>query len=276
MNKLGEFFNQKQILIVKEIALEAGEIAKNFWLKRNFEITKKVDGSKVTTADLVVSKFISTSLREIFPQFSVICEEGLLREAEDEFWLIDPIDGTSSFISGSDEFAVNIAFIKNKKPIFGLIHAPLFEGGKTVFCDEKKSVILEANGRKFFGSEILVNNEESEMLRIVTSARTRESDIVNFVELFFPQIGKKFAVERLSSAIKFFRLIEGRADCYLHFRPSMEWDIASGQVIVELMGGKVKKLIFNQEKFTIGDEMSYLKPQFLNPSFFATINKTNI
>ncbi len=276
MSKLGEFFNQKQISIIRSIALEAGEIAKNFWLKRNFEVTKKADGSKVTTADLAVSNFISMRLRAHFPQFSVICEEGLLREVDDEFWLVDPIDGTSSFILGSEEFAVNIAFIKNKKPVFGLIHAPLFEGGKTVFCDEKKMVILEAAGQKFFGSEILTNNKESEMLRIVTSARTKESDIANFVGFFFPHVGKNFAVERLSSAIKFFRLIEGRADFYLHFRPSMEWDIAPGQVVVELMGGKVKKLIFNQEKIMIGDEMPYLKPQFLNPSFLATINKINI
>ena len=51
----------------------------------------------------------------------------------------------------------------------------------------------------------------------------------------------------------------------------MEWDTAAGQALVELMGGKVKKLFFNPENITIGENLSYLKSDFTNQAFVATI-----
>jgi len=268
---LSGIFNEKQTLIIKEVALEAGEIAKKFWFARDFEISKKPDGSRVTSADIAVSKFISAKLNQHFPQFKLVCEEGDLRQVEDDFWLIDPIDGTSAFIDGSPEFAVNIAFIRNKKAAFGLIHAPLFEGQKTVLCDDKNGVIFESQNQKIFFDD--KQNYSNSQLRIITSTRTKDSDIGNFIAKLYPKIGQNFTVEKLSSAVKFFRLVEGNADLYLHFRPSMEWDIAAGEAIIELMGGKVKKLNFNQDQFVIGEEMAYLKPQFANSSFLAFINE---
>ena len=113
---------------------EAGEIAIQAFKSRNFEIRKKSDGSKVTSADIAISKFLREKLTTEFPQIPVICEEGDLRKISAEiFFLVDPIDGTASFISGSDQFCINIALIKNRQAIFGLIYAPLFEGGKLMF-----------------------------------------------------------------------------------------------------------------------------------------------
>ena len=199
-----------------------------------------------------------------------------MREIPQEtFFLIDPIDGTSSFISNSVEFAVNIALVQNKKAIFGLIYAPLFEGGKMIFSDEEGRVILwddmilQNKARKILKQ---VQDDTARQLRIITSARTKDADIRTYITKLHPDLLQNFTVEKLSSAVKFFRLLEGDANLYLHLRESMEWDIAPGQALVELMGGKVKNLFFNHSEITIGKDLEYKKPNFLNQSFVAFIN----
>lgn len=258
------YLNKLQIEKIVEIAFEAGEIAVTFQKSKNFDVMKKDDGSSVTTADIAVSKFINQKLSEFFPEIEIVCEEGNLREVGDIFWLIDPIDGTNSFINGSSEFAVNIALVKNKKVVFGLIYAPLFEGGKIVFSNFDDQVVLQNKQEESL--VIKFDNTESDVLKIVTSPKTKDDDIKRYLKQFASDYPCNFVVERLSSAVKFFRIVEGKSDLYVHFRKSMEWDIASGQFLVELMGGKVKKLSFNENNFEIGEEMSYKKADFANQS----------
>lgn len=264
------FFSQSQSEKIASLAYEAGEIAAQSFKSKNFTVEKKFDDSQVTSADIAVSKFLREKLTQEFPQIPIICEEGDLREISEEvFFLIDPIDGTSSFISSSEEFSVNIALIKNKKAIFGLIYAPLFEGGKMIFSNHENKII----GRNFVGEEKVLEAFEIDisMLRIITSARTKDEDIENYIAQIHPEFSQNFIVEKLSSAIKFFRLLEGKANLYLHFRPSMEWDTAAGQALVELMNGKVKKLFFNQNAVEIGENLDYKKPHFANKAFVAII-----
>ncbi len=266
---MSSFFNQNQIEKIISCAFEAGEIAANFWKSGKFEIMKKSDGSSVTSADIAVSKFINQKLSKEFPQISIICEEGNLREVDDIFWLIDPIDGTSSFIDKSPEFAVNIALVKDRKAIFGLIYAPLFEGGKMIFSDYENKIIVQNNsGEK---KVLAFKKSASNILRIVTSRRTKDSDVANYIEQIYQNFSEEIRIERLSSAIKFFRILENDADLYLHFRQSMEWDTASGQALVELMQGSVKTMSLDQNKIWIGDNLSYKKSNFFNQPFVTFI-----
>lgn len=261
--------NKSQINKIVSFAIKAGEIADKAFKTRDFEIKIKSDNSKVTSTDIEISKFIDKKLTEEFPQIPVICEEGKIRKFdEDTFWLIDPIDGTSSFISGSDQFAINIALIKNKKAVFGLIYAPIFEGGKMVFNNHENQVIFSDG----INEKILERKKpDPNKLRIITSPRTKDLEINSFITKFYKDSSKEIIVERLSSAVKFFRLLESQADIYLHLRESMEWDIASGQALVEIMNGKVKNLLFNNDKIEIGKTISYKKNNFCNQFFIATL-----
>jgi 3'(2'), 5'-bisphosphate nucleotidase len=263
------FFNKSQCDKIVLLALEAGKIASEAFESKKFTIQTKPDNSQVTSADLEVSNFLRQNLLKEFPEIPVICEEGDLRNVSDEiFFLIDPIDGTSSFINNDKAFAVNIALIKNKKAVFGLIYAPLFENGKMLYSNHDDQVICrdsKQNEKTLEASEPDLTN-----LNIITSARTKDEFIQNYIAQIHPDFIQNYTVEKLSSSVKFFRLLEGEAHLYLHFRPSMEWDIAAGQALVELMNGKVKKLFFNQEKFEIGQDMDYKKPDFSN-QFFAAI-----
>ncbi len=264
------FFNLEQSKKIVSIALQAGEIAAIAFKEKKFTVSRKTDTSQVTSADIAVSKFLHKELTREFPKIPVICEEGELRDISGElFFLIDPIDGTSSFISDSPEFAVNIALVQNSTAIFGLIYAPVLDGGKMVFSNHENRVIL----RHSCGKEEEINSANYDMssLRIVTSARTKESSINKYIAQIYPNLQKNFSVERISSAIKFMHLIEGKSNLYLHFRPSMEWDTAAGQALVELINGKVKTLNFNHEEISFGESLNYRKESFTNGGFVATI-----
>ncbi len=263
-------FNAKQVEKIVEIAFAAGKIAAQFQQSGEFSVMRKSDNSKVTSADIAVSKFIGENLMREFPQIPVICEEGKLSRAENIFWLIDPIDGTSGFIEGNNEFAVNIGLVENNQAIFGLIHAPLFEKGKMIYTDFENKITL----RNYHDEQkvLAFKKSSANTLRIVTSPRTKESEIKNYLTQFHNQIGDNFEIERLSSAIKFFRIVENDADLYLHFRESMEWDTAAGQALIEAMGGQVKTISLNQNEFLIGENLSYKKADFLNQKFVSFIS----
>jgi 3'(2'), 5'-bisphosphate nucleotidase len=271
------FFNKSQTEKIVSFALKAGEIAVDFFNKKNFETRKKADNSQVTSADVAVSKFLYKKLTKEFPSIPVVCEEGELRDFQEEiFWLIDPIDGTSSFVSGSVEFSISIGLVINKKSVFGLIYAPLFENGKMVFSDEKNQIIFCDNLIK---NKILRTPKKlpDSKLRIITSTQTKYQNIENYLSQIQPDFSGNFVVEKLSSAaIKFFRLLEGDADIYLNFHPCMEWDSAGGQALIELMNGKVKNLFFNQSKFTLGEDVFYKKLGFKNQGFLAFVNSPKL
>ncbi len=264
---MSNYLSQQQINQIFQLAIESGEIAKQFFLKNNFEIFSKKDGSKVSSADIEISKLIQQKISQIAPNIPIICEEGEVRDFDNEiFFLIDPIDGTSSFINNNVEFCVNIALIKNRKPIFGLIYAPLFEGGKMIYNNHQNQLFFfnHSENKNFILNKNIFNKN---YLNIITSSRTKDEDIKNYVQKFYPQFINNYKVEKLSSAIKFFRIIEGEANLYLHFRKSMEWDTASGHILVDLYGANLKTLKYYDSEFFMGEELQYKKNNFINGAF---------
>ena len=264
---MSNYLNQQQINEIFNLAINAGEIAKQAFLTKNFEIFNKEDRSKVSSIDIEISKLIQQKIPQIIPNIPIVCEEGEVRDFEnDMFFLIDPIDGTSSFINNNIEFCINIALIKNKKPIFGLTYAPLFEGGKMIFNNHQNQIVLHKHNenKNFFLDKNIFSGDS---LKIITSSRTKDEDVKIYIAQFYPQFINNFKVEKLSSAVKFFRIIEGDANLYLHFRKSMEWDTASGHALLDLCGAKIKTLKNENQKFFLGEELQYKKNNFINSGF---------
>ena len=96
------FENTNLIQEIKEIITSAGRIALDV-RERGLAIKTKEDNSPVTNADIQISDYIFTKLLEIMPSIPVVCEERTLVDITDkkQFWLIDPIDGTRSFIKNN-------------------------------------------------------------------------------------------------------------------------------------------------------------------------------
>lgn len=110
------------------IAQQAGDAILSIY-HTDFLVDTKQDDSPVTQADLKAHQIIVNGLRKLTPDIPIISEEDTNddyshRMQHPEFWLIDPLDGTKEFVKRNDEFTVNIAYIKNHQPIFGIVTAP--------------------------------------------------------------------------------------------------------------------------------------------------------
>ncbi len=270
-NKSSNFFKQNDIAKIAAIAFEAGEIAAKSFKMRDFTVSRKNDNSEVTSTDIKISQFLNKNLSLEFPKIPIICEESQIRKIDnDVFWLIDPIDGTSSFIKGVDQFCVNIALIKNRQAVFGLIYAPLFEGSKMAYTDQESKIVLIKNQQKYFLTVDKIKQEqEAKKLKIVTSNRTTNQDIATYLKQDYQNINDNYEIEKLSSAIKFFRILENDCHLYIHFKKTMEWDTAAGQALIEAIAGKVKNFFFNDTKSIIGEDLTYQKPDFANQPFIV-------
>ena len=261
-----KFLNQTQIKQIFNIIEKCGNIARDNFHNKNFEVFVKEDGSKVTSTDLKISDIISKELAEIFPHIPIICEEKKLRNADKIFFLIDPIDGTSSYIKNNNEFCINLALIIDKSPVFGIIYAPIFENSKFVF-NHGNEVFLGNNSN--FENILPIKSKRkiiTDSLKIITSPRTK-ADLINKFCLEHFSLSKIHQIENLSSALKFFRIIEGNSNLYIHPRRSMEWDTASGHAIVNALGYEVKNFKILEEKIIIDSDLKYQKNNFENSGF---------
>ena len=106
--------------------LDAGKISLNL---RRKGLTKeiKTDNTPVSNGDLEVNKILTKKILDLTPNILIVSEEAsenkTLNNLEN-FWLIDPIDGTYDYINDLDEFTINAGLIIQKKPVAGLIYAP--------------------------------------------------------------------------------------------------------------------------------------------------------
>src|SRR3954452_4256231 len=96
--------------------------------KRGFDVVRKEDRSPVTEADHAAEAIIVAGLRGAAPEIPVIAEEeaaaGLITEPTEEYWLVDPLDGTREFAASNDEFAVNIGLVRAGRPVLGVVGIP--------------------------------------------------------------------------------------------------------------------------------------------------------
>ncbi|MFN7039291.1 MAG: 3'(2'),5'-bisphosphate nucleotidase CysQ [Alphaproteobacteria bacterium] len=236
------------------IAIEAGEKLLQYY-KLPIQVEFKSDNSPVTIADMEAHYIIFNALAKLTPNIKIVSEENDEVENskirnDETFWIIDPLDGTRSFISHAGYFTVNIALIKYNKPILGVIYAPLTQ--ELYYC----------NGRNSFKRTI------KEDIILSVSSYANDFKIISGSAKTKPQILNKFkkyriqSIRYLPSSIKFCYIADGSADIYPRFDNIMEWDTAAGQAIVEQAGGRV--LTENMTR------LEYGKLNFLNPRFTVT------
>ncbi|MFZ4213541.1 inositol monophosphatase family protein [Pantoea endophytica] len=112
---------------VEEIARNAGEIAlAQFRSLATLPVEQKGNLDLVTEADRQVEQFLTASLLKAFPGDGVYGEEGGdIAGSSGRVWVIDPIDGTFNFVRGGQNWAVSIGLYENRRPVFGVIYAPV-------------------------------------------------------------------------------------------------------------------------------------------------------
>tara|TARA_Y100000741_G_C18170611_1_gene525113 strand:- start:2 stop:436 length:435 start_codon:yes stop_codon:yes gene_type:complete len=138
---------QKIVESLIDTFLDAGDTAKKI-SQSGLNITAKSDNTPVTNGDLAVDKILRTKISNLTPDIGIISEETVNFEnknRKNNFWLVDPIDGTRQYIQKKDEYTLNAALIIDYKPAIGIIYAP---EKNRLFYSYGKNNAFEINSNK--------------------------------------------------------------------------------------------------------------------------------
>lgn len=240
-----------------QLTRDAGSAIMQLYSDPNPAVEYKRDQSPLTHADLVSHRVIVEGLANITPGWPVLSEESPevpfeQRRAWPRFWLVDPLDGTREFLRRNGEFTVNIALIEDGQPILGVVSAPAMDklyyatSGTGAWREDARSV-----------APIRAARNPDDPIRIVFS-RSHPSGKEDVTSWAGSNPNTSIV---MGSSLKFCLLAEGTADLYPRPGPTMEWDTAAAQCILEAAGGRVTDLH--------GNGMVYNKPSLLNPGFVA-------
>ena len=247
---------------VIELALQAGEVILPFW-RAGVEVTAKSDDSPVTAADLAAHHLIVAGLTALDPSIPVLSEEDAnipqsVRAGWQRWWLVDPLDGTKEFISGSEEFTVNIALIENGRVVFGVVTMPtngrFYVGGSGLgaWRGDKDATPVTIQVRDV--------PAPGEAFTVVASRRHSSPEQERLLAGLSASLGE-LQLANIGSSLKFCLLAEGAADCYPRLAPTSQWDTAAAQGVLEGAGGEVLDL--NGKAFSYPPRESLLNEFFL-------------
>ena len=212
-----------------EIAKEAGKRILEYY-EDEIEVTSKSDESPLTKADLAAHFIIKESIEKLELGIPIISEESGVPSFEQrkdwkEFWIVDPLDGTKEFIKKNGEFTVNIALIRNGKPILGVVYAPamdlLYYGQEGLGSFRKTG---ESEAIKITSNLI----DKSEPISIIESRSHGSDELEKF--LIEQNLKVKNRVKS-GSSLKICLVADGTADLYPRLAPTMEWDVAAGDAV---------------------------------------------
>lgn len=248
--------------------------------KDSYEIEHKSDESPLTAADLAAHRLISEELPALLP-LPIISEEGDLpefadRHLWDNYWLVDPLDGTKEFIAGNGEFTVNIALIQRNRALLGVVHVPA--------TDTTYLGVLDARDRNSLGAFKYVRGADRQTIKVrplserlaqqqaltvLLSHRHGTQATVDLMERVARNWPGSIETTNAGSSLKFCAIAEGRADFYPRLAPTSEWDTAAAQAVLEAAGGQVVRA---------GPDMAPLEyntsEDLLNPYFYALGDKS--
>jgi 3'(2'), 5'-bisphosphate nucleotidase len=219
------------------------------------QVDYKKDDSPLTLADKASHEVIMEGLTKFYPQIPILSEEGGNIPYEERrhltyYWCVDPLDGTKEFINRNGEFTVNIALIHDRKPVAGFIYAPVLD--TYYFASNSEAFKIEQGNKQ----PLKVNNSTGNRIAVRSKSHPSPEE-----EVVLDQFNVVDSIS-VGSSLKFCMVAEGEADVYYRFGPTMEWDTAAGQAILEGAGGKVLKN-------TGPDPFLYNKENLLNGSFLG-------
>ncbi len=258
----------QHLLSLMKIAHAAGARIMEIY-NDDFEVASKADASPVTEADIAAEAIILEGLNGLDPTSNIIAEEavsaGATPQVTQEFYLVDPLDGTREFISRNGEFTVNIALVRDAAPIAGVVYAPALS---TLYAGELVSGAFETSLKadESFPTAPALQRIECPALpasgiKVVASRSHRD-------ETTDAWLAQRDVAEIVpaGSSLKFCLLASGKAHLYPRFGRTMEWDTAAGHAVLAAAGGEVFE--------AAGEPLRYGKAGrgFDNPAFIASVS----
>ena len=232
---------QHELRVAKELARETGALLLKYY-KTPLQVEQKDDGDDpepVTEADRAANELIVGRLRREFPHDGILAEESADTEhrLQREFvWLIDPMDGTKSFIERNDDFAVQIGLADRGVSVTGAVYLPV--RGSLYWAARGSGAWIEEPGRAPRRLRVSQQTDPHEM--ILASSRSHRSPRMEQVVRAF---GFRNEMRRGSVGIKIGLIAERLADLYIHLSPrTKQWDTCGPEVILTEAGGRVTDL----------------------------------
>lgn len=249
--------------------------------KTNFNVEYKEDQSPLTLADKRASEKIIEQLKHF--GIPILSEEGVhdsfdIRKHWNKLWIVDPLDGTKEFIKRNGEFTVNIALVENNVPVMGVIYAPVVQN---LYFSKKGLGSFKIDSNDF--SPFVDNIESYTLDQLLTLSKKLPLSInrKNYVVVASRSHMSKETYQHIEnlklkydtieiintgSSIKLCLVAEGVADEYPRYGPTMEWDIAAGQAILQEANCSVIDSVTTKT-------MVYNRENLLNNSFIAKRNE---
>ncbi len=200
----------------------------------------KQDGSTVTEADLAINAFLQQRLSGQRPDYGWLSEETPDTPARlscQHLWVVDPIDGTNSFVNGTDGWCVGAALVQGQRPVLGAVFRPVKNefywaaSGAGAWCNDAR--ITPAQSTTLQGARLLGTGRAARLLAEKGVAGQHAPHIPLLLRLAF--------------------VASGQADIALSFGNKNDWDVAAGDMIMHEAGAMVTDLT--------GQPMLYNKPE---------------
>lgn len=251
---------------VVDIAHDAGDAILDIYLNSKFETTTKTNNSPVTTADLSANNIILKGLKVLTENIPILSEESILtpwsdRKNWNQYWLVDPLDGTKEFINKSGEFTVNIALISENIPVLGVVYAPTLKE-TWIGVEGESAYKIKDNKRSIIKTQ---PHKDGEIWRVVGSRSHPGKNLNNFLESIV-----EYELISMGSSLKFCMVAEGRAHIYPRLEGTSEWDTAAAHAVVEAAGGSV--LDMDNNPLLYNSKESVRNPYFI----VSSIKRKNI
>ncbi len=247
--------------ILLPLLRKAGEaILEVYRDESSFRTEYKRDHSPLTEADKRSNDILCEGLARAFPGIPVISEESLqepyaVRSHYQQYFLVDPLDGTREFIKRNGEFTINVAFLEGTMPLAGYVYIPV---ERKVYVGErmKGSWSVDQKGARR-PLQSLPFRLLDEGIKVVASRSHRDPLTDKIISML-----RSPHIVSVGSALKFLMIADGQAHFYPRLAPTMEWDTAAAQCILEESGGSVIRL----DNYL---PVAYNKENLLSPHFLA-------
>ncbi|MBL7978827.1 MAG: histidinol-phosphatase [Bacteroidetes Order II. Incertae sedis bacterium] len=244
-----------------KLAHSSGDIIRSYYGK-GVSVDRKRDDSPVTVADREAESRMRDLIRIAFPSHGIIGEEFGNENPHAEFvWLLDPIDGTHSFVAGIPLFGTLIALLQQGQPVLGVIHQPILQ--EMVIGDGQ---VTKLNGKPV---HMRANDDLSKALMLCTYATARVEKHQNGAG--FDKLMRSVAQFRTwGDAYGYLMLATGRADVMVD--PIMNpWDVGPLRPIIEGAGGKITNW---QGESVIGANSVVASSPLLHKKIIQILNET--
>jgi histidinol phosphatase-like enzyme (inositol monophosphatase family) len=239
---------ESRLQLANRIAREAGELTLKYFQTDCFEVEKKSDGSPLTIADQEAEKFLRAEIQNAFPNDAIVGEEfGETKGDSGYCWVLDPIDGTKSFISGVPLYGTMVAVVE------ALGHGAESEGvanatrksliGSVYFPGLDEGIFASVGG----GAWHFRGSQQPMRAQVSTTSNLSDSVLVTSEAETFAERGAENTYQQLSDQVYFVRtwgdvygymlVATGRVD--LMIDPILNvWDAAAVEPIINEAGGK--------------------------------------